>query len=185
MELANVDPEAIRQATAFLAPLLPYVMKAGSSAAEATAEAAGKKVGGEVAALGRRMWARIRPAAESKPGALARLEELANEIEGSPDEPDPDTVAALRRELGRLLADAPDARAAVLDMWQEAKAAGITAATDGGVSVGVMHGGAVATGDHSVQQSGKYAVSIGRAGRVSVGDRASASGEAEPRPTAS
>lgn len=168
-----IDPPAAKDVADFLAPLLPYLAKAGTGAAEG----AGKKAGGDAWEYAKRLWARLRPALKDKPTALATVEELT----GGPDAArDGDAVAALRLQLRRLLADDPVLAQDIARLWQEARAAGVVLATQRGVTVGSISGGAVAQGERVVQQGGKYNLSVGQVQNLAMGDRARAGSGRDP-----
>lgn len=117
--------------TTTLAPLLPYLLKAGEKAAEET----GKKIGGDTWEWAKDLWSRLRPKVEAKPAAL----EAAREVGLTPD--DPDIQATLRVQLKKLF-DEDQGLAEEAERWfEKAKAAGVIAIASGDRSVAV--GGSV------------------------------------------
>ena len=57
--------EIARQIVQFLAPFLPYLLKAGEKAAEEV----GRKLGAAAWEQARALWARLRPKVEARPAA--------------------------------------------------------------------------------------------------------------------
>lgn len=82
-------------AVAYLAPFLPYLLKAGEKAAEE----GGKKLGAEAWEKAKAVWARLGSKVEAKPAAI----EAARDLGENPD--DEDARAALRLQLEKLLED--------------------------------------------------------------------------------
>jgi hypothetical protein len=66
---------------ATLAPVLPYLVKAGGKAAEAAAGELGKAAGGGVSQKLKDLWERMRPQVEAKSAAA----EAASDVAGAPD----------------------------------------------------------------------------------------------------
>lgn len=56
--------------TAFLSPLLPYLLKPGEKAVEEI----GKKIGGEAWDEAKALWAKLRPKVEAKQAVLCDLD---------------------------------------------------------------------------------------------------------------
>jgi hypothetical protein len=81
--------------TTFLAPYLPYLLKAGEKAAEE----AGKKFGGEAWDQAKAIWQKLRPKVEAKPAA----QEIVNDAAAATD--DADVQAALRSQIRKLLTE--------------------------------------------------------------------------------
>ena len=97
--------------TAFLAPFLPYLYRAGQT----LAEDAGRKLGAEGWEHAKRLWAGLRPSIEAKPVAREAAEELAARPE------DERARAALELQLEKLLeADAGLAQE-ISRLWEEAR----------------------------------------------------------------
>jgi len=80
--------------TAFLAPYLPYLLKAGEKAAEE----AGKKFGGEAWDQAKAIWQKLRPKVEAKPVAQA----IVNDAAATDDA---DAQVALRSQIKKLLTE--------------------------------------------------------------------------------
>ena len=125
--------------TAFLAPFLPYLLRAGERAAGEAADALGDAAWKHAQAL----WARLRGKVAEKPAA----EEAASDVAAAPD--DPRRRAALELQLEKLLTADQTLAADVERLWGEAKAAGVTIASgDRAVAIGGSASGAViVTGD--------------------------------------
>jgi len=123
-----MDIQALaQQLTAFLAPLLPYLLKAGEKAAEEL----GKKAVGGVWEQAKALWARLR---EKK--RVATAAEAAAALQDNPA-----LREALREEIARALAEDPVLAAEVARLWEKAQATGatvttVTAVGDRSVAVG-------------------------------------------------
>lgn len=150
--------------TAFLAPFLPYLLKAGEKAAEE----AGKKLGGDAWERAKMLWGKLRPKVEAKPAA----QEAVKDVAGAPQ--DEDAQAALRLQLKKLLTEDQGFAEAVAQLWAETEASGITIAAIGERSVAAqqIQGSIVVTGNQDVVQHGKYNVNVGEVKGLAVGDGA-------------
>jgi hypothetical protein len=84
-----------KEVVAFLAPFLPYLVKAGGEAAKE----AGKKFGEAAWEQAKALWDKLRPKVEAKPAAHDAVQDAA----AAPD--DPDAQAALRLQLKKLLTE--------------------------------------------------------------------------------
>ncbi len=126
--------------TAFLSPLLPYLVKLGDKAGEEVAKKFGAAAWDRVKAL----WDRLRPGLENKPAAREAVAELAV----NPD--DAEAQAALRWQMRKWL-EADPALAGELARWlAEARQAGVVAIASGERSVAVggdVSGSTIITGD--------------------------------------
>jgi hypothetical protein len=98
--------------TAFLAPLLPTLLRAGGKAVDGFAGKAGE----EAVGVARRIWDKLRGRVEARPAAL----EAATDVAQNPDDEDLRTV--LRVQLKKLLEDDPQLAAEVDELWQQARA---------------------------------------------------------------
>ena len=113
--------------TTVLTPLLPYLLKAGETAAEET----GKAVAGQSWEWAKSLWTTLKPKVEAKPGAL----EVAQDAAQSPE--DQDAQAAFRQLLKKLLTE-DQALAEQVSIWlEQGKAAGITVTAAGERSVAI------------------------------------------------
>lgn len=132
-----MDPTTLAQnLVPFLAPFLPYLIKAG----EKVAEEAGKKLGGDAWEWAKALWGKLR----GKPEVAS----AAQDAVAMPD--DPDAQATLRLQLKKLLAADEALAAEVARLWQEAEAGGVTVTASGERSVAIgrdMIGGTIITGD--------------------------------------
>jgi hypothetical protein len=121
-----------------LSPCLGLLL-AGANAAAAEV---GKGVGGDVLAVAKRLWAKLRPHVEERSGALEAAEDAA----GRPD--DPRAVAALELQLEKLLDGQPALVEELAAIVREAQAAGIVAVGARSVAVGGnVAGSTIVTGD--------------------------------------
>ncbi len=128
--------------TSFLAPFLPYLLKAGTPAAEE----AGKLIGAEAWELAKALWKRLRPRLEENPTAEGTVHLAA-------ERPD-DTRArgAFELQLEMLLGRDHELREQVTRLWQEAEVTRITtvnisASGDRSVAAQTITGSHVVTGD--------------------------------------
>jgi hypothetical protein len=133
--------------TAFLAPFLPYLVRAGERAAGAAADALGDQAGGFAKAI----WERLKPGVEERPAA----KEAAEDVAANPD--DEDAVAALRLQLRKLVEEDEELARDLTKLWQEAQAANVITVTASGersVAVGgSVKGSTIVTGDQREPQS--------------------------------
>lgn len=124
--------------TAFLAPLLPVLIKKGEEAVTTIASEVGAAVAEHAVAL----WRRLRPKVEETPEAERAAERVA-EAPG-----DERCRAALELELEALLQTDAVLAADVAALWEQARAAGVVAAAERGVAVGgSVTGSTIITGD--------------------------------------
>jgi hypothetical protein len=132
-------PVEIAALTSFLAPFLPYVVRAGQKVAGKAADA----IGDEAANYAQRLWERLRPGVEGKPAAQEAVEEVAKNPE------DEDALGALRIQLRKLLEEDEGLAADLTKIWQEARAANVvTASGERSVAVGGdVSGSTIITGD--------------------------------------
>jgi len=128
--------------TTVLAPLLPYLLKAGETAAEET----GKAVAGQSWEWAKSLWTRLKPKVEAKPGALEVAQDAAQ------DPKDQDAQAAFRRLLKKLLTEDQSLAEEVTRWLEQGKAAGITVTAAGERSVAIggdVKGSTLITGDQN------------------------------------
>jgi hypothetical protein len=123
----------------FLAPFLPYVVQAGQKVAGRAADV----IGEEAASYAERLWERLKPGVEAKPGA----KEAAEDVAKSPG--DEDALGALKNQLKKLLEEDEALKADLTKIWDEAKAANVvTASGERSVAVGGnVSGSTIITGD--------------------------------------
>ena len=137
-----MDPQALAQVlTSVLAPVLPYLLKAGEKAAEE----AGKRIAADTWEQAKALWARLRPKVEAKPAA----QEAVLEVAANPQ--DDDALAVLRWQLRKILAEDP-ALAADLATLLPAPSGNVTVASgDRSVAIGGnASGNIIITGDQNV-----------------------------------
>ena len=143
-----MDPQTLaQQIVLFLAPFMPYLLKAGEKAAEEM----GKNLGSEAWEQAKALWSKLRPKVEAKSAAL----EAAQDVAAAPD--DKDAQAALRLQLKKLLAADQALAKEVARLWEEAKAASVTVTASGDRSVAVggdVSGSAIITGDQNRVERG-------------------------------
>jgi hypothetical protein len=133
-----------KEIVTFLAPFLPYLLKAGEGAAEEAGKKLGEKAGGGAWDKAKALWAKLRPKAEAKPAAQEAVEEVA----ASPK--DEDARAALRLQLKKLLAEDESLAREVFEMHEGARKAGVNVAAIGDRSVAIgggVSGSNIITGD--------------------------------------
>ncbi len=124
---------------AFLAPFLPYLVKAGETFADKAATAFGE----DAWEFARKLWGKLRPKVEEKEAA----KEAAGDVAAAPD--DPRAKAALELQLEKLLAGDPELAKELSSLWQQAAAAKIVSASgDRSIAVGGNASGIFVTGDH-------------------------------------
>lgn len=123
-----------------LAPCLGVLL----SGATAAAEEIGRSVGPDLLAHAKRLWAKLRPHVEAKPGALEAAEDVAQR----PD--DARTRAALELQLEKLLRNDPALVDALAPIVKDAVASGVVAAGERAVAVGGNVSGVIVTGDSAV-----------------------------------
>jgi len=132
--------------TAVLVPLLPYLLKAGETAAEET----GKAVAGQSWEWAKSLWTKLKPKVEAKPGAL----EVAQDAAQAPE--DQDAQAAFRQQLKKLLTE-DHSLAEELNRWlEQGKSAGINVSAIGERSVAIggdVKSSTIVTGDSNKVKS--------------------------------
>lgn len=129
--------------TAFLAPFLPSLVKAGEKVAEKAADA----VSDEAFKYAKALWEKLRPSVDAKPAAKEAVEDVA----AHPD--DEDSLVVLRRQLEKLLEADHGLADDLAGIWQEAQAANVVQVTASGersVAVGGdVTGSTIVTGDQA------------------------------------
>jgi len=136
----TMDPnigELAQKISAFLLPLLPYLLKIGDKAAEEV----GKKIGGEGWEQAKALWDKLR--------RKKAVEQVAQTAAALPD--NQALREALREEIARALQEDGALREEIARLWGEAEAAGVTVTAIGDRSVaigGSVSGSVIITGDH-------------------------------------
>jgi hypothetical protein len=124
-----------------LAPCLGILL----SGVNAAAQEIGKAVGPDLLDHAKRLWAKLRPHVDAKPGAL----EAAQDVAAQPD--DERRRAALELQLEKLLGEDPELVQALKPLLADAVRAGVVAAGERAVAVGGnVTGGVIVTGDGAV-----------------------------------
>jgi len=135
--------ELAQKISAFLLPLLPYLLKVGDKAAEEV----GKKISGEGWERAKALWEKLR-----RKKAVEQVAQTAAAL--------PDNQAlrdALREEIAHALQEDGDLREEVARLWGEAEAAGVTVTASGDRSVAVggdVSGSVIITGDRNRVEKG-------------------------------
>ena len=129
--------------TAFLAPFLPTLVKAGNKLVEKAADA----VSDEAFTYARALWEKLKPRVAEKPEAQAAADAVAAQPE------DEAAREALRGELSKLLDEDRTLASDVAGIWQQAQTANVvqvTAAGDRSVAIGGdVSGSTIITGDQA------------------------------------
>jgi hypothetical protein len=94
--------------TAFLAPLLPFLMKGGEEAVKEV----GKKFGNQIWERAQTLWTTLRPKIESKPAALEVVQDVAK------DPTNDTTRAAFLYQLGKLLSEDAQFARELTRLWE-------------------------------------------------------------------
>jgi hypothetical protein len=140
--LTMEDATLPRDLVVFLLPFLPYLLKAGEKAAEE----AGKKLGANAWEWAKTLWGKLRPKVEAKPSIREAVEDAAAALD------DADAQAALRLQLRKLFAEDVALAREIAQLWEEAKANGVTIIAAGKRSVAAQNiqGSIITTGNHNV-----------------------------------
>ncbi len=131
-----------QQATALLAPVLPYLL---TKARDTAVQEAIKKVGKKAWEHANNLWHALRPKVEASPAAL----EAAQDVATHPD--DADSQAALRVQLRKILSEDPELAGEVARLLDVAKADGVAISVGNRSfsNVGGITGSTIITGDHN------------------------------------
>lgn len=137
----DITPVA-QSLVAYLAPFLPYLMKAGEKVVEEGAKKFGTAAWDQALAV----WNKIRPQMEAKPAAV----EAAQDVAEAPD--DEDAQATLRQQLKKLLRDDPDLTSEIEKLIKSNRiSTTVTASGTRSVAIGGnVSGGSITTGDTGV-----------------------------------
>jgi hypothetical protein len=133
-----------KDAVSFLAPFLPYLLKAGANFTEEAGKKLGEQLGGGVWEKVKGLWAKLQPKVEAKPATKEAVQEVA----AQPD--DEDAKAALRMQLKKLFTEDQTLADEVLKIFEEARRGGINVAAIGDRSFaagGDVTSSTVITGD--------------------------------------
>ncbi len=135
-------PTIAKESAALLAPLLPYLIKAGDKAVEAV----GAKVGEKAWAWGQKLWEALKPKAQGN-GAVM---DAAADVSQAPN--DEDAQATFRQLLKKLLVQDASLAKAVAELLNTAKADGVNVlvAANRGVAAQQISGSQLVTGDRNV-----------------------------------
>jgi hypothetical protein len=133
-----------KETVAFLAPFLPYLVKAGEGAAEEVGKKLGEAGGGGAWEKAKALWARLRPSVEAKTTTQEAVQELA----ANPQ--DDDARAALRVQLKKLFTEDESLAQEISKLQKEVQKAGVNVAAIGERSVAIagnVTGTTIITGD--------------------------------------
>ncbi|MBM3131313.1 MAG: NACHT domain-containing protein, partial [Chloroflexi bacterium] len=147
-----------KELTAFLAPFLPYLLKAGDKAAEKLGEQLGEKLapglGTRAWEQAQKLWNKLRPKVQATPAA----QEAAEDVAAKPD--DADSQELVRLQLKKLLNEDSAFAAEMARAWEQAQAAQVTQFVNGERNIVVGRdaiGSTFITGDVKVFLPPKYA----------------------------
>lgn len=135
-----------KETVTFLAPFLPYLLKAGEGAAEEAGKQLGEKAGGGAWDKAKALWAKLHPKTEAK----SAVKEAVQEVAAAPD--DEDARAALRLQLKKILAEDESMAQEISEMQREMRRAGVNVAAIGERSVAIggnVSGSNIMTGDQN------------------------------------
>lgn len=148
-----IDPELAQQATALIAPFLPYLMNPAVSAGK---DAAVKALGGKFVEAGWNratgIWKKIWPEAEKIPEVVQVIKEVAENAD------DQEAKAVLSWQLKKVMANMPpdtidEIRSVIAEKDSETR---ITTASNGGVAIGGnASGNIIIGGGYSPQSIGQ------------------------------
>lgn len=134
------------QFSQLLAFILPYLLKGGVELAKSAAGELGKQLSADAWDGLKHLVEKIQQKASARPA----LQEALTDAQTSPT--DPDTQAALRLQLKKLLAEDPALAAEAARLLAAAQSGGHTAINSGDRSViivGDANGNVIITGDHN------------------------------------
>jgi hypothetical protein len=145
MTRGGLDPMDLVALTAFLAPLLPFLVKGGEEAVKEI----GTKFGSEIWERAQVLWATLRPKVESKPAALEVVQDVAK------DPANELAKAALRYQVEKLLSEDAQFAQEVARLWEEIAGTGkvsqVIASGERAVAIGRNAiGTTLTTGDQNV-----------------------------------
>lgn len=133
-----------KETVTFLAPFLPYLVKAGENVAEEAGKKLGEQAGGGAWGAAKALWAKLRPHVEAKSVAQEAVQEVATNPK------DEDAQAALRLQLKKIFNEDESLAQEVFKIQNEAKKAGVNVAALGNRSVAIggdVSGTTIVTGD--------------------------------------
>ena len=140
--------DLVASTVTFLAPVLPYLLKAGEKAAEEAA----KEVGKGAYDCAKAIWTRLWPKVQAKEAAREAAEDVAKNRD------DADARVALRVQLKKLLAGDGGLADEISRLLEEGRQAGAVVVASGERSVAVggnISGATIITGDQNKLGGGK------------------------------
>lgn len=135
-----------KETVTFLAPFLPYLIKAGEGAAEEAGKKLGEKAGGGAWEKAKALWTKLRLKVEEKSAAKEAVLDVAA-VPG-----DEDALATFRQQLKKLFAEDESLAKEVSEMQSEARRAGVNVAAIGDQSIaigGSVSGSTLITGNRN------------------------------------
>ena len=134
-------PQLSTQLVQLLAPFLPYLLKGVKLAGQEAAKKLGEKAGEQGFEQAKTLWEKLRPKVEAKSAAL----EAAQDAATHPD--DEDTLAALRLQLKKLLAEDQALAQELARLLEQT----VIASGDRSVAIGGnVSGSVIVTGDGNI-----------------------------------
>jgi len=132
------------QLVQYLAPYLPYLVKGLKQAGQEAAKKLGEKAAEGGLDQAKALWDRLRPKVEVKPAALEAVQDAA----AHPD--DEDALAALRRQLKKILAEDEALAQELARLLAQSRPSGQTVTASGSRSVAIggnVSGSVIVIGD--------------------------------------
>lgn len=108
-----------KDAVSFLAPFLPFLLKAGKDLTEEAGKKLAEQFGGGLWENVKGLWAKLGPKVEAKPATQEAVQDVAAQPE------DEDAKAALRMQLKKLFTEDEELAGEVLKIFEEARKGGV------------------------------------------------------------
>jgi hypothetical protein len=106
----------------FLAPFLPYLVAGGKEVARGAAKKLGEAFSEDAWERAKGVWSKLHPKVEANPAGKQALLDLVKAPE------DPDTLAALRWQIGRVLSENPQLASELMAIVRPARVVGVATA---------------------------------------------------------
>ena len=135
-----------KESVAFLAPFLPYLLKAGANFTEEAGKKLGEQTGGGAWEKVKAVWTKLQPKVEAKPATKEAVKDVATEPKSE------DAQAALRQQLKKLFDEDKTLADEVNKIFKEAEKEGVsvTALGERAVAIGgSVSGSTIITGDRN------------------------------------
>jgi hypothetical protein len=133
-----------KESATFLAPFLPYLLKAGANFTEEAGKKLGEQIGGGAWERVKALWAKLQPKVEAKPATQEAVKDVAAEPQNE------DAQAALRQQLKKLFEEDKTLADNVLKLFEDAKKEGVNVAALGERAVAIggnVSGSTIITGN--------------------------------------